>query len=55
MAIMTDMMEQAEADLKEAEATYVAAQSRAVAARADEDAARDRVRDARRARVASIA
>jgi hypothetical protein len=47
MANMTDIMKQAEADLKEAEAASGAAQSRAAAAQADADAARERVREMR--------
>lgn len=47
MAHMTDIMRQAEADLKEAEAASNAAQSRAIAAQADADAARERAREMR--------
>jgi len=47
---VTEIMKQAEADLKEAETASSAAQSRAIAAQADADAARERVREMRAVR-----
>jgi hypothetical protein len=47
MVNVTDMIKQAEADLRDAEAASTAAQSRAIAAQADADVARERAREMR--------
>jgi hypothetical protein len=47
MATMTDIMKQAEAEMKEAETASGVAQSRAAAAQADAEAARERAREMR--------